>query len=77
MDNKTFVLNLWRHDHTHDVFDVLNDREKQIMTMRFGLEGKPPESLAAIASKFRVTRERIRQITERALVKLREKAEIK
>jgi RNA polymerase primary sigma factor len=49
----------------------LTPREAEIITMRFGLDGKEPRTLDQVGKKFRVTRERIRQIQELALNKLR------
>lgn len=46
-------------------------REAEILTMRFGLDGKEPRTLDEVGKKFNVTRERIRQIQEIALGKLR------
>ncbi len=51
---------------------VLNDREKTILTLRFGLEDDEPMTLERIGRVFGVTRERIRQIQVEALAKLRE-----
>src|SRR5258708_207629 len=49
----------------------LTPREAEIVTMRFGLDGKEPRTLDEVGKKFKVTRERIRQIQEIALNKLR------
>ena len=49
----------------------LTPREAEIVTMRFGLDGKQPHTLDDVGKKFKVTRERIRQIQELALGKLR------
>lgn len=49
----------------------LDDREAEIITKRFGLDGKPPRTLEEVSRKFKVSRERIRQIQEVALQKLR------
>ena len=51
--------------------DKLGERERIILTRRFGLEGKDPETLEEIGADYHVTRERIRQIEARALLKLR------
>jgi RNA polymerase primary sigma factor len=50
---------------------TLTERERQILVMRFGLEDGTPKTLEEIAAKFDVTRERIRQIQEEALKKMR------
>jgi RNA polymerase primary sigma factor len=49
----------------------LNPREAEIITMRFGLDGKTPKTLDNVGKKYKVSRERIRQIQDMALTKLR------
>lgn len=51
----------------------LSDREKNILNMRFGLEGNDSHTLEEIGKFYQVTRERIRQIEEKALRKLKAK----
>jgi RNA polymerase sigma factor (sigma-70 family) len=50
---------------------VLNDRERRIVELRFGLDCGQPRTLDDVAALFELTRERIRQIEVRALSKLR------
>jgi DNA-directed RNA polymerase sigma subunit (sigma70/sigma32) len=50
---------------------VLTERERTIVIMRFGLDGDEPATSAAIASRLRLSSERVRQIEARALSKLR------
>ncbi len=50
---------------------ALTDKERQIITMRFGLDGSEAQSLDTIGKHFERSRERIRQIQVRALAKLR------
>jgi len=54
-----------------DVVDELDPREAEILTMRFGLDGSKPKTLEEVGKKFKVTRERVRQIQNIALTKLR------
>jgi RNA polymerase primary sigma factor len=54
-----------------DILDELDPREAEILTMRFGLDGNKPKTLEDVGRKFKVTRERIRQIQNIALTKLR------
>jgi len=54
---------------------TLDERESRILSMRFGLDNGSPKTLEEIASRFDVTRERIRQIQEGALKKMRNKIE--
>ena len=49
----------------------LSERETAILTMRFGLDGKKSMTLEAIGKKLGVTRERIRQLQNLALRKMR------
>lgn len=51
--------------------DTLNNDEKRVITLRFGLDGEEPQTLDAIGKLFGVTRERIRQIEQKSLNKLR------
>jgi RNA polymerase primary sigma factor len=51
---------------------LLNDREREIINSRFGLDGHRPETLGEVGEKFGVTRERVRQLQKVALNKLRE-----
>jgi RNA polymerase primary sigma factor len=51
--------------------DTLADREKQILTMYFGLDGEDPLTLEDIGKELGLTRERIRQIKEKAIQRLR------
>src|SRR5437867_11606034 len=53
------------------LLDVLDDREKKIIFQRFGLDGGKPKTLEEVGKKFGVTRERIRQLPNIALSKLR------
>ena len=53
------------------VLDTLTDREKQVLTLRFGLEDGHARTLEEVGQEFDVTRERIRQIEAKALRKLR------
>ena len=50
---------------------VLDDRERTIIVQRFGLDGGKPKTLEEMGKKFGVTRERIRQLQNIALAKLR------
>lgn len=54
-----------------DLLQTLNPREKLVLEMRFGLRGKPPCTLEEISDVVGRTRERIRQIQNNALEKLK------
>jgi RNA polymerase primary sigma factor len=49
----------------------LDGRERAILEHRFGLGDGPPQSLAAVAERLALSRERVRQLQERALTRLR------
>ncbi|HEU5115669.1 MAG TPA: sigma-70 family RNA polymerase sigma factor, partial [Isosphaeraceae bacterium] len=49
----------------------LRPREQQVLSLRFGLGGKPRLSLSQVGKVLEVSKERIRQIQDRALEKLR------
>lgn len=49
----------------------MNKREQKILDMRFGLKDDTPHTLEEVAKHFKITRERVRQIEEAALRKLR------
>ncbi len=49
----------------------LTEHEREILRLRFGLDDEEPQTLEAIGKRFGVTRERIRQIEARSIVKLR------
>ena len=53
----------------------LAPREAEIVTLRFGLDGQEPHTLEDVGKKFKVTRERVRQIQEVALAKLRRRVD--
>ncbi len=52
------------------LLEELSDREKAIVKIRFGLEGKTPRTLSAIGKKFGISRERVRQIINQATRRL-------
>ena len=54
-----------------EALDELSDREKDVVRMRFGLDGGQPHTLEEVGQQFGVTRERIRQIESKTLAKLR------
>jgi RNA polymerase primary sigma factor len=54
-----------------EALDELNDREKQVVRLRFGLEDGQARTLEEVGREFGVTRERIRQIESKTLAKLR------
>jgi len=51
--------------------DILGNDEKRVIMLRYGLDGEEPQTLEAIGKVFGVTRERIRQIEQKSINKLR------
>jgi len=59
------------HGEVEGLIAVLDAREKKIIAQRFGLDGGKPKTLEDVGKNFGVTRERIRQLQNIALAKLR------
>lgn len=59
------------HGHLDDLLEVLDERESKIIDARFGLNGRTPMTLEEVGREFGVTRERIRQLQNVALEKMR------
>ena len=59
------------HNQLGDLLEVLDDREQRIIDARFGLNGTKPLTLEEVGREFGVTRERIRQLQNVALDKMR------
>jgi len=55
-----------------EVLKKLTDREARILKLYYGLDGEKPHTLEEVGLVFKLTRERVRQIKEKALQKLRE-----
>ena len=55
--------------------DSLGDRQRQMLELRFGLDGERPQTLEEVGVRFNVSRERVRQIEAQSLKKLAALAE--
>jgi RNA polymerase primary sigma factor len=64
-------------DKMSDVLDSLTERERQVLELRFGIDDGCPRTLEEIGKKFKVTRERIRQIEAKGLRKMRHPTRIR
>jgi len=58
-------------ERVENLLEIMDDREREILDMRFGLADTKTHTLAEVAKKLGVSRERIRQIEEAALKKIR------
>jgi RNA polymerase primary sigma factor len=56
------------------LMEALRPREQQVLALRFGLGGKPKLSLSQVGQVLEVSKERVRQIQDRAIAKLRDVA---
>ncbi len=54
-----------------EAIDRLNPRMKHVVLRRFGLDGRPPQTLEEVGQEMGITRERVRQLETRALKELR------
>ena len=58
-------------EHLGTWITQLNEREQKILRLRFGLDGTEPLTLAEIGRQINVSRERVRQLEAKAILKLR------
>jgi RNA polymerase primary sigma factor len=66
-----------RNEALRRILDVLSYRERRVLELRYGLNGEHPRTLDEVGRVFSVTRERIRQIENQCLKKLRAMGEIR
>jgi len=60
-----------RQELLRDILGTLSHRERRVLELRYGLGGEQPRTLDEVGRAFNVTRERIRQIENQSLKKLR------
>ena len=58
-------------EHISHLLEFLDEREREILRLRYGLDRGEPRTLEEVGEHFNLTRERIRQIESRAMSKLR------
>lgn len=56
-----------QRERVHQLLNALDERTREILKMRFGFDGYEPSTLTDIGKRFRITRERTRQIINEAL----------
>jgi RNA polymerase primary sigma factor len=71
-DAEAEVMNQFRHAELARALDTLPARDAKILRLYFGLEGDREHTLDEIGKMLGVTRERVRQLRDRALKRLRE-----
>jgi RNA polymerase primary sigma factor len=65
------IKQLFNKEKVVSLLGLMNVRERKILDLRFGLDENAPRTLAEVAKKLKVSRERVRQIEESALKKLK------
>lgn len=73
---KNDITNLIQREDVEKLLSRMNDRERDILVLRYGLKDGVAKTLGQIAKLFGITRERIRQIESAALNKLRQYARV-
>ena len=66
------ITKLLQQERVREVLDTLKPRYKRVLVLRFGLEGKGPYTLEAIGERLKISKERVRQIEDRAMNQLRD-----
>jgi RNA polymerase primary sigma factor len=67
----SLLENIERFEKVSSWLEQLNEQEKQVIVLRYGLDDGDPQTLEAIGKRFGITRERVRQVEAKALGKLR------
>ncbi|WP_394281833.1 sigma-70 family RNA polymerase sigma factor [Corynebacterium sp.] len=70
-DAETSVVATLRHDDIQRVINSLEQREQDVIRLRYGLDDGVPRTLDQIGRKFGLSRERVRQIEREVMAKLR------
>jgi RNA polymerase primary sigma factor len=65
------VGQILRHERVEELLEKMSAREKEVLSLRYGLKDESAHTLNEIAKQFAITRERVRQIESSALRKLR------
>ena len=70
-DTKEVVDNIFEHEEVLRMLNVVTERERIVLDLRFGLTGGKTHTLAEVADELHISRERVRQIEQEAIGKLR------
>ena len=71
-DAEAAVVASLRHSDVRAVLDTLEEREQDVIKLRYGLDDGMPRTLDQIGRSFGLSRERVRQIEREVMAKLRE-----
>ena len=66
------LVNATQAEDVAVLLSQISDRQAKILSLRFGLNGKPPMTLKEIGTQVNLTRERVRQLLHEALDSLYE-----
>ncbi|TRZ93961.1 RNA polymerase sigma factor RpoD/SigA [bacterium] len=72
----TEIEHLLDKERVDNLLGIMSEREREVLDMRFGLAKGKPNTLAVVAKKMYISRERVRQIEKEALRKLRRFVEL-
>jgi RNA polymerase primary sigma factor len=75
-DPADVVSSLIAKESLDRVLKAMDERERKVVELRFGLKGEHPRTLAEVSSRFNVSRERIRQIEAKALEQIKASEDI-
>jgi RNA polymerase primary sigma factor len=67
----SYSENIRRRDYINEWLSKLSECERRVIEQRFGLNDGEPKTLDSIGKEYKITRERVRQIENKALNKLR------
>ncbi|MCM8827046.1 MAG: sigma-70 family RNA polymerase sigma factor [Candidatus Omnitrophica bacterium] len=70
-DSEKEIERFFRHEQVLDLLEFLSEREKKVLDLRFGISDGRSHVLSEVAKELKISRERVRQIENIALKKLR------
>jgi len=76
VDTEQEIDHFFRHERVLELLDFVNERERKVLDLRFGISDGKSHTLAEVSKELKISRERIRQIEEGALKKLRNYAKL-
>ncbi|MBN1404937.1 MAG: RNA polymerase sigma factor RpoD/SigA [Candidatus Omnitrophica bacterium] len=65
------ITKLLQHETVQEIIEALEPRDRKILNYRFGLDGGEPLTLEDIGKRLKISKERVRQIEDRAMDKLK------